>query len=95
MRHKFLLVLLKQFWCNMKTEVDTEQKVDFKAVHFADQNSTNLRIISVVVVCIVEKLSSKEDSGYYHTMNIEISKKEIIPLNQTVNVNQRQYETFI
>lgn len=57
--NEFGSVFVKEFRSHMKAEVDPEEKVNLKPVHFTNQHSPDLRVISVVVVCVIKKLCRK------------------------------------
>ena len=93
--NKLGLILLKQLRRDMKTEIDSEEKVHLKPVHLTDQNPTDLRIVGVVVVCIVEKLSREENRCDDDSMYIELRKQKVVSLNQPVNVDQGKNKAFV
>ena len=81
-------VLLEHLGIDVQTEVDPEQKFHLEAVHLRYQDASNLGVVGVVVVGIVEELGSQQDGCNDHSMNIEVGQEEVVPLDETINVNQ-------
>jgi len=79
----------------MQTKVDSEQKVHLQTVHFRYQNTTNLGVVSVVVVCIVKELGSEENCRDDGTMHVQFRQQKVIALNESINVNQSQNVALI
>jgi hypothetical protein len=50
-------------------------------------HSTHLGIVCVIVVCIIKEFGGKEYGGDDDTMNVKLGKEEIIPLDETINVD--------
>jgi hypothetical protein len=58
MRNKLILILDKNLWGNVEAKVNSKEEFNFKSIHFGNENSSNLRIVSVIVVGIVKELGS-------------------------------------
>ena len=71
MRYQFFLILDKDVWRDVKTEVNPEKKLNFQTIHFGNKDSTNFGIISVVVVRIVEELGCQEYGCHTDSMHIK------------------------
>lgn len=83
-------VLLEHLGFNVKAEVNPEEELHFEAVHLRYQDAAYLGVVGVVVVGIVEELGSQKDGSNDHSMDIEVGEKEVVPLNETIDVDQSQ-----
>ena len=87
-------VLLEHLGIDVQTKVDSEEKFHLEAVHLRYQDASNLGVVGVVVIGIVEELGSQKDGCNDHSMDIEIGQEEVVPLDETINVNQSQDEAL-
>ena len=95
MRQEFRTVVLKDIGCHVQTKVDPKEEINFESIHLRDENTSNLGVVCVVIVGIVEKLGSQQNRGNYYSMNIEFSEKKVVPLNQSINVNEGENKAFV
>ena len=79
----------------MEAKVDAKQKVNLKSVHFGHQDPTDLGIISIVVVSVIEELRSQQYRSYDNAMYVELREQEVVTLNQPVHVDESKNEAFI
>lgn len=87
-------VLLENVGIDVKAEVDPEEEFHLEAVHLRYQDAADLGVVGVVVVGIVEELGGQQDGRYDHSMNVEVGKEKVVPLDETVDVDQSQDEAF-
>lgn len=85
---QFTPILGENLGRHVQSKVDTEKKINLQAVHFGNQNSSDLGVVRIVVIRIVKELGGEQYSRDDDSMHVQFRKEEIIVLNQSVNVNQ-------
>ncbi len=94
MGDQLILILEENFRLHVKAKINPKEKLHLETVHFGHQNSSNLGIIRVVVVGVVEELRGQEDGGDYDAVNIELGQNKIIVLDETVDVDEGKDEAL-
>lgn len=90
MADKLVLVLHKDLWSDMQTEIDSEEKFNFQSIHFRDKYPTNFRIIRVVVVGVIKKFCCKKNCCDHDPVDVEVRQNKIIPLDKSIDVDERK-----
>lgn len=76
-------------------EVRHEQKLHFKRVHFSAWNTSDLGVVGVVIVLIIEKLGGQHHTRDQQPVNIQaIDNEGGIRLNDAIDVHESQHETL-
>lgn len=92
---QFRVVLLIRFSGNKEGEVGHKKEFHFQIVHFIARNTTNLGVICIIEVLIIEELCSKHDACDQQTVYIQgVDSETWIRLDYSVNVDQGEHETF-
>lgn len=56
---------------------------------------TYLGVVSVVVVLVVEKLGGDHYARDGHAVDVQRRQRKVVPLDESVHVNQPQHEAFV
>ena len=95
MASQLIVVLLKNLRTYVQTEVNTKEELHFEAIHFTDENTPNFGVVCVVVVGIVKEFRCEEYGSDGHSVHVKVSQQEVIPLDESINIDQSQYEALV
>ena len=56
MRTKLRIILFKNIRCNSETEIDAKEKFYLERIQLGNEDTPNLGVVGVVVVCIIKEL---------------------------------------
>ncbi len=88
------MVLVVQLRRDVEGEVDAEEELNLEGVHLSRGHSSNLGVVSIVEVLVIEELGGEHNTSDGNAMDIQLRKEEVVALNEAINVDQGENEAL-
>jgi len=91
---KLCTILLKYLRRDMEAKVDAEKELDLETINLWHQHTSDLGVICVVVVSIIEELRCQHHGCYDNAVDVKFRQKKVVSLDEAVDVYQSKHKAF-